>query len=210
MIRAMRNNGAILALAALLSTGLVAITNTLTKDTIAEQERLQLLQVLNQVIPKDLHDNALARQCTLVTSPALGTDAPMPVYVATKDGQPTALAIEAIAPDGYNGAIKVLVGIDTNNTVLGVRVLKHAETPGLGDKIDLNVSDWVLSFSDKPLEGADDKRWAVYKDGGQFDQFTGATITPRAVVNAARKAAWYAMQNIDTIARQPLDCGDAK
>ncbi|MDD1794320.1 electron transport complex subunit RsxG [Enterovibrio makurazakiensis] len=209
MIRAMRNNGAILALAALLSTGLVAVTNTLTKDTIAEQERIQLLQVLNQVIPKGLHDNALAKQCTLVQDTRLGTDAPMPVYIATKEGKTTALAIEAIAPDGYNGAIKVLVGIDTNNTVLGVRVLKHAETPGLGDKIDLNVSDWILSLSDKSVESADDKRWAVYKDGGQFDQFTGATITPRAVVSAARNAAWYAMQNIDTITRQPLNCGDA-
>ncbi|WP_281545682.1 electron transport complex subunit RsxG [Grimontia sp. SpTr1] len=209
MIRAMRNNGAILALAALLSTGLVAVTNTLTKDTIAEQQRIQLLRVLNQVIPEDMHDNALAKTCTLVTSPNLGTSEPMPIYIATKNGEPTAMAVEAIAPDGYNGAIKVLVGVDTNNTVLGVRVLSHNETPGLGDKIDLNVSDWVLSFNGKNIESEDDKRWAVYKDGGQFDQFTGATITPRAVVNAARNAAWYAMQNKDTIVRQPLNCGAA-
>lgn len=207
MIRAMRKNGAILALAALLSTGLVAITDSLTKETIAEQQRIQLLKVLNQVVPESLHDNEMATSCTLVTSPSLGTPEPMPVYIATKEGEPTAMAVEAIAPDGYNGAIKVLVGVDTNNTVLGVRVLSHNETPGLGDKIDLNVSDWVLSFSGKTLESKDDKRWAVYKDGGQFDQFTGATITPRAVVNAARKAAWYAMQNKDTIVRQPKNCG---
>ncbi|MEZ9522969.1 electron transport complex subunit RsxG [Enterovibrio norvegicus] len=209
MIRAMRNNGAILAIAALLSTGLVAITHSLTEDTIAEQQRLQLLEVLNQVIPADIHDNPLAKTCTLVTSQDLGTDAPMPVYLASKNGEPTAMAIEAIAPDGYNGAIKVLVGVDTNNTVLGVRVLQHNETPGLGDKIDLNVSDWVLSFSGKTLESADDKRWAVFKDGGQFDQFTGATITPRAVVSAARKAAWYVSQHQEQIIRQPRDCGDA-
>lgn len=209
MIRAMRKNGAVLALAALLSTGLVAVTHLLTKDTIAEQQRLQLLKVLNQVIPEQMHDNALAKTCTLVTNPALGVDTPMPVYIATKDGKTTALAIEAIAPDGYNGAIKILVGVDTNNTVLGVRTLYHNETPGLGDKIDLNVSDWVLSFSGKNIEGENDKRWAVYKDGGQFDQFTGATITPRAVVNAARKAAWYTMQNMESIARQPENCGDA-
>ncbi|USH01600.1 electron transport complex subunit RsxG [Grimontia kaedaensis] len=207
MIRAMRNNGAILALAALLSTGLVAVTNTLTKDTIAEQQRMQLLRVLNQVIPEEMHDNALAKTCTLVTSPNLGTREPMPIYIATKNGEPTAMAVEAIAPDGYNGAIKVLVGVNTNNTVLGVRVLSHNETPGLGDKIDLNVSDWVLSFDGKNIESEDDKRWAVYKDGGQFDQFTGATITPRAVVSAARNAAWYVMQNKDIIVRQPLNCG---
>lgn len=207
MIRAMRNNGVILALAALLSTGLVAVTNTLTKDTIAEQQRLQLLKVLNQVIPEELHDNPLAKTCTLVTSPSLGTNEPMPVYIARKNGEPTAMAIEAIAPDGYNGAIKILIGVDTQNTVLGVRVLNHNETPGLGDKIDLNVSDWVLSFTGKRIESEEDKRWAVYKDGGQFDQFTGATITPRAVVNAARQAAWYAMQNKDTIIRQPQNCG---
>lgn len=209
MIRAMRKNGAILALAALLSTGLVAVTNLMTKDTIAEQQRLQLLRVLNQVIPESMHDNPLAKTCTLVSDPALGVDGPMPVYIAQKDGKVTALAVEAVAPDGYNGAIKILVGIDTNNKVLGVRTLSHNETPGLGDKIDLNVSDWVLSFSGKQIEGENDKRWAVYKDGGQFDQFTGATITPRAVVSAARKAGWYTMQNWESIARQPQNCGGA-
>ncbi|ATF10258.1 Electron transport complex protein RnfG [Candidatus Enterovibrio altilux] len=195
----MKNNGGILALAAFLSTGLIAITNSLTKDTITEQQRLQLLQVLNQVIPTDIHNNMLSHRCTLIPKLHLNITQPMPVYIAIKNGKLLAMAVEAIALDGYNGAIKVLVGVDTNNTVLGVRVLQHNETPGLGDKIDLNISDWVLSFSGKSIESVTDKRWAVYKDGGQFDQFTGATITPRAVVNTVKKVAWYASQNKDKI-----------
>ncbi|KXF80001.1 electron transport complex subunit RsxG [Enterovibrio coralii] len=209
MIRAMRKNGLVLAFVALLSTGLIAITDALTKDTIAEQQRLQLLNVLNQVIPTSMHDNPLYKSCTMVTSPELGSKSAMPAYIATKDGKTTAIAIEAIAPDGYNGAIKILVGVDTNKTVLGLRVLSQNETPGLGDKIELSVSDWALSFNNQKIESADDKRWHVQKDGGQFDQFTGATITPRAVVNAARKAAWYVSENLDTIVKQPQDCGDA-
>ena len=85
-------------------------------------------------------------------------------------------------------------------------MLSHTETPGLGDKIDLRVDDWILSFSGKTLESADDPRWAVKKDGGQFDQFTGATITPRAVVNATRKAVFYLNQNWQSLFDAPANC----
>ncbi|HIE5254938.1 TPA: electron transport complex subunit RsxG, partial [Serratia marcescens] len=117
--------------------------------------------------------------------------APHRLYLARKNGQPTAAALETTAPDGYSGAIKLLVGADFNGTVLGTRVIEHHETPGLGDKIELRISDWISFFSGKKIEGPDDKRWAVKKDGGMFDQFTGATITPRAVVNAVRRTALY-------------------
>ncbi|PCS22560.1 electron transport complex subunit RsxG [Candidatus Enterovibrio escicola] len=208
MIRAMKNNGAILALAALFSTGIVAITDALTKDTIAEQELQQLLQVLNQVLPATMHDNILSQNCTLVSSPELGTDDKMPVYIATKNGKPTGMVVKAFAQNGYNGAIKVLVGVDTNNTVVGVRVLQHNETVGLGDRIDLNISNWILSFSGKSINSADDKRWAVHKDGGQFNQFTGATITPRAIVNAVRKVSTFLFHHKNQILYQPSDCSD--
>lgn len=208
MIIVMTKCSTILGLAALLSTSLVTVVHELTKDTIAEQQKQHLLHVLNQVIPKQLHDNLLYENCTLVTNKNLGTSEPMPVYIATQKGKPTAMAIEAIAPNGYNGAIKILVGIDMNNAVLGVRVLTHRETPGLGDKIDLTVSNWLHSFSGITIDTEDDPRWAVQKDGGQFDQFTGATITPRAVVTAVKKAAWFAGAHQKTLLSQPLDCGD--
>lgn len=207
MLNAIRKNGAVLAIFACASTGVVALTNYLTKDQINLQQQKQLLSVLNQVIPHELHDNELYQACTMVNSPLLGTDADMPVYMATLNGQPSAMAIEAIAPDGYNGAIKIIVGIKQDGTISGTRILSHQETPGLGDKIDLRISDWVLGFTGKALTEENQADWKVRKDGGQFDQFTGATITPRAVVKAVKKTAEYINTHRDQIQTQPLTCG---
>ena len=123
MLNAIRKNGLTLAIFACASTGLVAVTHYLTKDQIKLQEQAQLLSVLNQVIPHEKHDNELFSSCTLVESEALGSKQAMPAYIATINGEPSAIAIEAIAPDGYNGAIKVIVGLDIDGTVLGTRVL---------------------------------------------------------------------------------------
>ncbi|ODP97663.1 electron transport complex subunit RsxG [Salinivibrio sp. SS3] len=211
MIETIKKHGGILAIAALLSTALVAVTHALTEDTIKEQQQIQLSKALNQVIPEDRHDNALHQSCRLVENKdALGTDDALPFYVATLGGEVSAVAIQAIAPNGYNGAIKVLIGMDaTSHQVLGVRVLEHNETPGLGDKVSLRVSDWIHSFSGKTVTSEDDARWAVKKDGGQFDQFTGATITPRAVVGAVKKAAWFVSQRQEALINQPVNCGGA-
>jgi electron transport complex protein RnfG len=184
----------------------VALTQYLTEDQIKQQERKQLLSVLNQVIPETMHDNALTQACTMVSSPELGTLHAMPAYIATKNGEPTAIAIESIAPDGYNGEIKVITGIDNQGKILGTRVLSQKETPGLGDKIDLRVSDWVLSFTGKEVTEANWNSWRVRKDGGDFDQFTGATITPRAVVKVVRNTVNYVNNTRDEILSQPLDC----
>lgn len=210
MIIAAAKSSVILGLTALLSTGLVTLTHTLTKAPIAEQQKQHLLQLLNQVIPQHKYDNLLYESCTLTTNENLGTEHPMPVYIARKDGRPTAMAVEAIAPNGYNGNITILVAVDTHSTTLGVRVLQHNETPGLGDKIELNKSDWIHGFTDAPLASNKDAAWEIKKDGGKFDQFTGATITPRAVIHAARKAAWYLISHMDTLAHQPFDCGEKK
>lgn len=125
MLTAIRKNGLTLAIFACATTGLVALTQYLTKDQIKVQEQKQLLSVLNQVIPENMHDNALTQACTMVTSPDLGTLRAMPAYLATKNGEPTAIAIESIAPDGYNGEIKVITGIDNQGNILGTRVLNH-------------------------------------------------------------------------------------
>ncbi|WED20908.1 electron transport complex subunit RsxG [Vibrio sp. JC009] len=208
MLTAIRKNGTTLALFACASTGLVAVTNYLTADKIAEQERKQLITQLNQVIPHELHDNALHQECTLVRSDLLGTAESMPVYIAKINGQPSGAAVEAIAPDGYNGSIKIIVGMDINGTVTGSRVLAHNETPGLGDKIDIRVTDWILGFNGKTVTAENRDDWKVKKDGGQFDQFTGATITPRAVVKAVKNSVTFYKQNQSTLFSQPLNCGE--
>ncbi|WP_135383990.1 electron transport complex subunit RsxG [Vibrio tasmaniensis] len=207
MLNAIKKNGLVLAIFACASTGLVAVTHYLTKDQIKQQEQAQLLSVLNQVIPHDLHDNELFSSCTLVQAEELGTEQAMPAYIAKINGEPSAIAIEAIAPDGYNGAIKVIVGMKIDGTILGTRVLSHQETPGLGDKIDLRVSDWILSFAGKQVTDSNHDRWKVRKDGGDFDQFTGATITPRAVVKSVKQAVQYVNQNNQALLAQPLNCG---
>ncbi|WGS61841.1 electron transport complex subunit RsxG [Vibrio lentus] len=207
MLNAIKKNGLVLAIFACASTGLVAVTHYLTKEQIKQQEQAQLLSVLNQVIPHDLHDNELFSACTLVQAEELGTEQAMPAYIAKLNGEPSAIAIEAIAPDGYNGAIKVIVGMKIDGTILGTRVLSHQETPGLGDKIDLRVSDWILSFAGKQVTDSNLDRWKVRKDGGDFDQFTGATITPRAVVKSVKQAVQYVNQNNQALLAQPLNCG---
>ncbi|GGP41902.1 electron transport complex subunit G [Shewanella algicola] len=204
----MIKNGLLLGLFALCCTGLVALVNALTYDTIAMQEQKQLTETLTQVIPHELHDNALFEQCILVHSPELlGSKKALPAYLAYKNQQPVAIAIEAIAPDGYNGEIKLIIGVDNSSQVLGVRTLSHQETPGLGDKIDLRKSDWVTHFSGLFFKDNTDL-WKVKKDGGQFDQFTGATITPRAYVNAVSKALTFVKQNRKVLYQSHVKCED--
>lgn len=207
MFTAIRKNGLILAIFACAATGIVALTQYLTASQIKAQETAQLLSVLNQVIPPEWHDNQLSAACTLVSDPLLGSSQAMPVYLATLNGEHTALAIEAIAPDGYSGAIKIIVGIDQQGNILGTRVLSHQETPGLGDKIDLRISDWILSFTGRQINDDNQRQWQVRKDGGQFDQFTGATITPRAVVKAVKQTVEYVNLHREQIVNQPLNCG---
>ncbi|MEF1310139.1 electron transport complex subunit RsxG [Vibrio mytili] len=206
MLTAIRKNGLTLAIFACATTGLVALTQYLTEDQIQHQEQKQLLSVLNQVIPKTMHDNALTQACTLVSSPELGTLHAMPAYIAKQGDEPTAIAIESIAPDGYNGEIKVITGIDNQGKILGTRVLSHQETPGLGDRIDLRITDWILGFTGKEVTEENWDSWKVRKDGGDFDQFTGATITPRAVVKVVRNTVNYVNKSRDDILNQPLNC----
>ncbi|MBF8999839.1 MULTISPECIES: electron transport complex subunit RsxG [Vibrio] len=200
MFNAIRKNGAILAIFACITTGIVALTNYLTTGQIKAQEKAQLLSILNQVVPKHLHDNPLANTCTYVTNQALlGTTDAMPAYIGTLDGKPSAVAIESIAPDGYSGAIKIIVGINYQGVITGTRVLSQQETPGLGDKIDIRVTDWILGFTGKQVTKENYDTWKVRKDGGEFDQFTGATITPRAVVKAVRNTVEYVNQHRDEL-----------
>ena len=207
MTKSILKNGFLLGLFALLCTAFVAVVNYQTVDKIREQQQLELKRTLHQLIPDSMHDNELTEYCILIhDEDAMGIDMPLPSYIATNQSVPVAIAMEAVAPDGYNGNIKLIIGIDSSGKVLGVRTLSHAETPGLGDKIDLRKSDWVQSFNQMKLQSATDKRWKVKKDGGDFDQFTGATITPRAYVKAVRKALDYFNKNSDTLLKRPANC----
>lgn len=191
MLKTMRKHGITLALFAAGSTGLTAAIDQLTKNTIADQAAQQQNILFGQVIPSDRYNNDLLKSCYLVDAPELGKGTHK-VYIARQGDQAVGAVLEATAPDGYSGAIQLLVGADFNGTVLGSRVTEHHETPGLGDKIELRLSDWITHFAGKTIEGQNDPHWAVKKDGGQFDQFTGATITPRAVVNAVKRAGLFA------------------
>lgn len=204
-------NGLLLGLFALLCTALVALVNDQTKDQIKFQQQQELIRTLAQIVPDDSYDNELYKQCIVLNAPAeLGTDQRLSAYVATEKGKAVAIAMEAIAPDGYNGKIKLILGIAADGKVLGVRTLSHQETPGLGDKIDLRKSPWVTLFNGKHYKGDNDARWGVKKDGGEFDQFTGATITPRAYIKAIGRSLRYFNDNKQALFKQTPNCQDGK
>jgi len=181
-----------LFLFAIIGTGMVAYIFESTEERIAENQRRALLKSLNELVPEDLYDNDIYADILYVqNSELLGTDAPVPVYRARKNGWPVAAVLAPVAPDGYNGSIRLLVAIQLNGKLAGVRVIQHRETPGLGDRIEAERSDWVLEFNGKSLLDPQENSWKVKRDGGTFDQFTGATITPRAVVKAVKEALLY-------------------
>lgn len=206
MFKTMQKHGIALALFAALFTGLTALVNELTKPTIAQQSALQQKMLFDQVISDDVYDNRIQDSCLLVKDSPLGKGT-RHIYVARKGDKPVAVVMEATAPDGYSGAIQILVAADFNGTILGTRVTEHHETPGLGDKIELRLSDWITHFANKHIQGSNDPNWAVQKDGGQFTQFTGATITPRAVVNAVKRAGLFA-QTLPAQLNELPACGD--
>lgn len=205
-------NSQILAIFAIICTAIVGLVNELTKDEIKEQEQLQLLNTLHSIIEPNRYDNDITRDCVSLSSPLLGNSTNdkkiQTAYIARQNNQAIAIAMTSTAPDGYNGNIELIIAINMNDTVSGVRVLKHQETPGLGDKVELRKSNWINSFTGKKLLSENDNRWAVTKDNGIFDQFTGATITPRAVVKAVRKTLLYFKDNKHSLLTRPNICLD--
>ena len=149
-----------------------------TADDIAARLAEDRLASLEQVVPADLHDNDMVKDALNIQT---GEAGPKTFFRALRGGKVTAVAFEMIG-QGYGGAIRLLMSVDPNGSILGVRVLTHSETPGLGDKIEIKKTKWILGFNGRSLGNPDETGWHVKKDGGVFDQFTGATITPRAVV----------------------------
>jgi electron transport complex protein RnfG len=194
--RHMGRSGLLLGFFALVGTALVALTYTGTEQRIAEAERAHMLRSLNAVIHPDMYDNDIFNDYIEVQEPKyLGTEDPVMVFRARRGDQPVAVAIIPTAPAGYVGPIKLMVGINMDGEILGVRVLTHKETPGLGDKVEERRSDWILGFDGHSLQNPEPRYWRVRRDGGVFDQFTGATITPRAVVRAVHDALKFFAEN---------------
>ncbi|MCX4192781.1 electron transport complex subunit RsxG [Methylophaga sp. OBS1] len=192
--------GLLLGLFAIVATTLVALTEENTREQIKENQRQALLDGINALIPHEQYDNAILQDTVLLPpTEALGTEEPTLVYRAREDGKPVAAVLTVIAPDGYSGTIKMLVGIYHNGQLAGVRVIEHKETPGLGDKIDVKKDDWILQFEGLSLGNPPASKWKVKKDGGEFDQFTGATITPRAVVSAVKESLEYFRKHRDAL-----------
>lgn len=192
--QAMTRNSLLLAGFAVLTALLVASTFLGTKDRISAAQRAAEEKALLQIIPRDRHDNAMLddRIPAPMNDPLLQLREEKSIYIAKRAGIATAALIPAMAPDGYSGAIELIVGVNRDGSVAGVRVLQHRETPGLGDAVDHRKSDWINSFKGRSLTNPEKDRWTVRKDGGDFDQFTGATITPRAVVQATARVLQYA------------------
>jgi len=178
----------------------LGITFTATREPIAESQRLAEEKALLAVIGDQPYDNDLINdQIQLSPDMAAQLNTEANARVIRNNGTILGFILPAVAPDGYSGNIGMLVGMDTQGNLLGVRVVEHRETPGLGDKVDTQKSDWILQFTGLSLENPDENQWFVRKDGGQFDAFTGATITPRAVVNMIKTTLVNFRDNTDEL-----------
>lgn len=191
MLQSIRKNALVLGLFAAFAVAVVALIQQGTAGRIEAAREQAQLQALAEILPNGSYDNNLLDSTLLLNEPMLGNRSPQPAYIARLNGQPVAIILQATAPDGYSGNIHLLVGIMADGSLAGVRVLEHHETPGLGDKIEVAKSDWIFSFNDKSLANTPTENWAVKKDRGEFDQFAGATITPRAIVVAIHKALQF-------------------
>lgn len=190
-------NGLLLGLFALVTAGIVAGTWQLTRDDIAEQMRRAEERALLEVVPRALHDNQMLEDTLPLPAgtPGLGLRQDRQVWLARREGEVVAVVVPAIARDGYSGDIELIVGVQADGRISGVRVLNHRETPGLGDKVDPGKSDWIHSLQGRSLGDPGTPGWAVRRDGGVFDQFTGATITPRAVIAAIHRVLLFVDAN---------------
>ena len=198
LLQSISRNSIMLGIFAVTTTAIIAATSLGTREKIRDNVRHAEARALVAVIPDDRHDNAMVDDTTAVDdSELLGLREAKNMYFARQGADIVAVILPATARDGYTGDIDLIVGINRDGTVAGVRVLSHRETPGLGDQVDYSKSHWVDDFIDKSLTNPQPSRWKVKKDKGVFDQFTGATITPRAVTKAVKQALEYFAEHRD-------------
>lgn len=198
--RSVLRNSIILGVFAICTVGVIAFIQQATSERIAiEQQRMQM-RALHEILPDDQHDNDLLQDSFSIADQALlQLPAPGTAWRARQNGAVNAVILPVVTLDGYSGRIDLLVGIRADGEVAGVRIINHRETPGLGDKFEVAKGTWIFSFDGKSLSMPAPVGWAVRKDGGEFDQFVGATITPRAVVRAVHDALRYFEQHRDEL-----------
>jgi electron transport complex protein RnfG len=193
-------SGVILAVLAAICTALVAITHSTTAPRIAANAQAYLEQSLQPVLAGLEYDGKLSESVLVIASPHdLPGTGPVTVYRVYADGAPVAALFIVTAKDGFTGPIKLLVGIDASGAVSGVRVLEHRETPGLGDLIEASKSDWIEQFRKRSLTDPERNLWAIKRDGGVYDQLTGASITPRSVIKAIKQTLLYFEENREQV-----------
>ena len=197
-LKTMVSAAVLLGLFSVLGMGLVTWVHDSTAARIEENQRQTLLHSLQNLIPADHYDNDLLADAVQISLSERGLK-PVTVYRARKSGKPVAAVFSTVAPDGYSGEIRLLVAVKADGSLAGVRVLAHKETPGLGDLIDESKSLWILGFDGLSLGNPPEKQWKVKRDGGSFDQFTGATVTPRAVVKAVKNILLFFKANQETV-----------
>ncbi len=202
IIRSIHKNAIVLGAFALISIGLIAVFDQLTKDKIAAEMQAKFARTLNLLVSKDRYNNEVYHACTLISYKG----ETVKVYRMLKDDQNIAAIFSLITPKGYNGTIELIYGINADASIAGVRVIQHNETPGLGDKIEEKKSPWITQFAGLSLTNTPREAWQVKKDGGQFDAFTGATITPRAVLANIVDAQQFFIDNKTQIFAQPDNC----
>jgi len=202
-------SGATLALIAAICTALVAATYQLTVDRIADNDKALLEQSLQPALAGVYYDSGISDSRLIIAPPhdLPGSD-PALIYRVYAAGEPVAALIAVTARDGFSGPIRILVGVDIDGVVTGIRILKHRETPGLGDKIEPTRSNWIHQFEGRSLIDPVMTDWAIKRDGGDFDQLTGASITPRAVISALRDTLVYFDAHRDEIFAAPAS-GDS-
>jgi electron transport complex protein RnfG len=195
-----------LAIVAAVLTAVVALVASVTRERIADNEQAWIKQRLDALVAPDTHDNDLLADSIAVTAPdLLGSSQPVRIYRARRGGMPVAAVIRPIARDGYRGPIELLVAIGQDGRLIGVQVIRHEETPGLGDAFESRDIHWLDRFRGRSLTDPPPQRWTVRRDGGDFDAFTGATITPRAIVKAVRNTLEYYQRNSQRIFELPAE-----
>lgn len=196
--------GIILAVLAAICTSLVAITYKVTAPRILANEQAFLEQSLKPVLGGIEYKDQLRRSVLVLPAPhGLPGNEPATIYRVYADEQPAAALFIVSARDGFTGPIKLLIGVRIDGSITSVRVLEHRETPGLGDLIESSKSDWLLQFDSTSLAGPDRESWLVRRDGGAFDQLTGASITPRSVIKAIKETLLYFETNSASIFSAP-------
>lgn len=202
-------SGLILGLFGVLGATLVALSHQGTAGRIAANERAALQAKLEALIPAAEIDNDMLHDLVEISAPQTLGARLTRVYRARRGGEPVAAVFSPVVTQGYSGPIQLVVAVRADGRLGGVRVLSHRETPGLGDKIELERDDWILGFDGRSLDDPPAAAWKVRRDGGAFDQFTGATVTPRAVVRGVKATLdYFGEQRAALFAPAPTEDGE--